>query len=142
MKPVNTICIVDDDKIFQFLIKKQIENKKLANNVITFSDGEEAISFFREAINSDPNILPDIILLDLNLPTMDGWDFLEGFLVLKPKLPKKIHIYVVSAFMNLSDIDRVMKLKEVSDYMVKPITDQMLIDIVGNLEVLEQKSVI
>lgn len=127
-----TICVVDDDEIYQFVIKSQIESRKLARKILMFSDGELAIDFFKTvADNADE--LPDLVLLDLNMPIMDGWEFLDEFIMLKPKLPKKVTIYVVTSSINQTDIDRAKRISEVTDYIVKPINEETLMDMLLKL---------
>ena len=66
--------------------------------------------------------LPDIIFLDINMPFMDGWQFLEEYTKIKPTLSKQIVIYVVSSSISEYDIERARNNSNVSDYFVKPIT--------------------
>jgi CheY-like chemotaxis protein len=128
-----TVCVVDDDEVYQFVIKSQIESHGLARKILIFSDGELAISFFKDTL-ANAEQLPDIILLDLNMPIMDGWEFLSEYLMLKPRLPKKISIYVVTSSINQTDIDRARNISEVTDYIVKPINEEMLMDMFNKLE--------
>ena len=127
----NTVCVIDDDEIYQFLVRQQIESRKLANKILVFSDGEWAADFFKSEINN-AGALPDVVLLDLNMPIMDGWEFLEEFKALKPLLPKKIAIYVVTSSINQSDINKAKNISEVCDYVVKPMTDKMLVKILAD----------
>ncbi len=119
------VALVDDDIIYRITTKKLIEHKQLANEVMFFSDGEEAIDFLRLKQNT-PTDLPDIILLDINMPVMDGWDFLEEYILLKPKIGKSIMLYIVSSSVSKEDIIRSKKISAVTDYIVKPITDEDL----------------
>lgn len=102
-----------------------------------FSDGEEAIEFF-EANTKSTDKLPDVVFLDINMPIMDGWDFLEEYVKLKPSIEKKITIYVVSSSVHPEDIERATKISEVSDYLIKPVsadeTRQILDKVVTEIE--------
>lgn len=75
MKKFETLYIVDDDDVYQFIAKKTIEQTGLVELIKTFSNGREAIQFLESFIDS-PEFLPEIILLDLTMPVMDGWEFL------------------------------------------------------------------
>jgi CheY-like chemotaxis protein len=132
MTAKGTVCVVDDDAVYQFVIRSQIESYGLARKILVFSDGELAISFLKETMENTEE-LPDIILLDLNMPIMDGWEFLDEYLMLRPKLGKKINIYVVTSSINQTDIDRAKSISEVTDYIVKPINEQMLTDMFAKL---------
>ena len=118
---VNTVCIVDDDQIYQVTSKKMIERINATNNILIFSNGEEAFHFLLQTV-SDTDALPDIIFLDVNMPYMDGWQFLEAFETIKFRLPKKITIYVISSSVSETDIQRAKKIPAVKDYYIKPIS--------------------
>jgi CheY-like chemotaxis protein len=127
------ICIVDDDDIYQFTITRTIQTHKLAKKILIFSDGEEAIKFLIDNLgNSDT--LPDIIFLDINMPIMDGWQFLEEYVMLKPTIGKKITIYMISSSVDPVDLERAKKISTISDYIIKPIDPGMLKEIINSLE--------
>ncbi|WP_055437438.1 response regulator [Lacinutrix algicola] len=129
-------CIVDDDDIYQFAIKKTIESLNLTQKIIAFSDGEEALNFMIENLNNDEE-LPDVILLDINMPIMDGFQFMEEYIQIKPKLGKKITIYMVSSSVDQTDIDRANRISDVSDYIIKPIKPGKIKSIIEKLSMQE-----
>ncbi len=126
------ICIVDDDNVYQFTTTRAIETHKLAKKILVFSDGEEAIQFLMDNIANKEH-LPDVIFLDINMPIMDGWQFLEEYVMLKPKIGKKITIYMISSSVDPVDLARAKKISEISDYIVKPINPEMLKEIINLL---------
>ncbi len=127
------ICIVDDDSVYQFTTTRTIETHKLAKKILIFSDGEQAIQFLIDNIfNSDD--LPDIIFLDINMPVMDGWQFLEEYVTLKPNLSKKITIFMISSSVDPTDLEKAKKISEISDYIIKPITPTALKEIISAIE--------
>lgn len=108
--------------IYQFAIKLTIQQLELAQNVITFSNGELAVNFFQENLLNEAS-LPDIILLDINMPIMDGWDFLNWFAAQKHKLPREIPIFMVSSSIDWRDIEKAKSYSAVVDYLSKPLTE-------------------
>ncbi|WP_281502604.1 response regulator [Arenibacter sp. F20364] len=126
------VCIVDDDDIYQFTMVKTLKSLRLAENIMTFSDGEEALDFMLDNLHNDKE-LPDVIFLDIDMPIMDGFQFMEEYVKLKPSLGKKITIYMVSSSVDPVDIERAKKISEIADYMVKPITHNQLRNIVEEL---------
>lgn len=127
MKKIKTLCLVDDDDIFQLITQRVIQQTNLVDSIKIFSSGLDAMIFLKSVAQNAAQ-LPEIILLDLNMPVMDGWEFLEEFTLLKPRLEKKITIYVVSSSIAPSDIERAEAINEVTDYIIKPITTEKLLD--------------
>lgn len=133
MKNLYNICIIDDDSIYQYTITKTIKAYNLANDIMVFSDGEEALDFFIRNLDSSEN-LPDIILLDINMPIMDGFQFMEEYIKIKPRVGKKISIYMVSSSVDSNDIEKAKRIGEISDYIIKPIKPGELISIVNSFQ--------
>jgi CheY-like chemotaxis protein len=99
------IALVDDDSIFQFTATRLLESSKLAQNILHFENGAEALTFLREkALQKE--FLPDYLFLDINMPFVDGWMFLEDFTTLKSSLAKDISIYMVSSSIDPRDLNR------------------------------------
>jgi CheY-like chemotaxis protein len=125
---IEIIYVVDDDDIYQYAVKKKILKRKLSAEVNTFKNGKDAIMHLGEVVKAG-GPLPDVIFLDLNMPIMDGWDFLNEYARLQPLVNKKILLYIVSSSIQDSDIDRARSMYGVTDYIVKPIDDERLDDI-------------
>ena len=132
MNTIRTLSIIDDDEIFVFLTKKAIQQTNLINLIKVFGNGLDAINFLKENIHN-PASLPEIILLDLSMPIMDGWEFLEEYLLFMPKLSRKIIIYIVSSSISPFDIVKARSTSAVTDFIIKPITKEKLIDIIKKL---------
>lgn len=128
-----SVAIIDDDKIFQQIIKKTIGQIETIENIYTFSDGKEAIDYFG-IYSSDVKMLPDVIFLDLNMPNMNGWEFLEAYFLLEPNLAKKSTIYIVSSSVDPNDLIKVKASNEVSDYLVKPLNIEFFTQILRPTE--------
>jgi len=94
MKKINTICIIDDDPITVFGIKKMLNAIGVAEEIKTYVNGKQAIDEITAMFENNEEI-PEVIFLDINMPIMDGWQFLEKFIALPIK--KKIKINVVTS---------------------------------------------
>ncbi len=120
---IGLACIIDDDSMYVNLIKKIIEAKNLCNNLMVFQNGKDALDYFEVILNNlDKKSIPEIIFLDLNMPVMDGWEFLENFTRIKNKLEKTITLYIVSSSINPVDVEKAKGINSVKDYLVKPVT--------------------
>ncbi|WP_090298219.1 response regulator [Flagellimonas zhangzhouensis] len=126
MKTIDTLYLIDDDDTYQFIVQKTLNSLNLINSIKIFSNGKAAIDFL-EATLDDIAKIPDVILLDLTMPIMDGWQFLEHYLRFRPRIGKKVVIYVVSSSIDPRDMQRAKSISEVTDYVVKPLSKSKLI---------------
>lgn len=117
------IALVDDDSIFQLIATRTIKGANITDRIIQFNNGAEALKYFEMNFEVAER-LPDILLLDINMPYVDGWMFLEDFEKLQPKLSKNVTIYMVSSSIDPEDINRAKRNKLVSDYLVKPVSKE------------------
>ncbi len=126
------IFLVDDDKVFVFLTKKTIREADSTAEIKVFEDGELILNYLKGAVDN-PALLPDIIFLDLSMPVMDGWKFLEAFLLLEPKIEKKIPIYLVTSSISPHDIERAKNISVVSDFIIKPLAREKVTELIRSL---------
>jgi len=127
------ICVVDDDNIFQFTMKLSLKPIDNIDEIRFFSDGLAAIDYILDNFNN-PKKIPDIIFLDINMPVMDGYQFIEEYRKIKSKLSKKIIIYMLSSSIDPVDLEKVELIDEVSYYITKPIKQDVLKDLFQELE--------
>jgi CheY-like chemotaxis protein len=129
MEPTKFL-LVDDDKIFVFLATKIIQSVDHPSTVEVFQDGLEILDHLKE-IADKPELLPDIIFLDLNMPVIDGWGFLKEYLSLNMK--KNISIYLVSSSISPHDIERAKEIPAVTDFIIKPLMKEKVVEVLSNL---------
>ena len=126
MRKVETICIVDDDSLYTLLLRKKIEKLNLCNNIVAHPDGEAAIEAIKNLLASGSS-LPDVILLDINMPIMNGWEFMEAFAKLLPQIRKNVAIYIASSSIAQEDRQRAQANAYIRNYITKPLeTDTLL----------------
>ncbi|GAC1441268.1 MAG: response regulator [Sediminibacterium sp.] len=113
------VCLVDDDRIYHFTARKMLESTGLTKQIQSFYDGSEAFFYLNDPGNTEQ--LPDVIFLDINMPVMNGWDFLEVYQQLSKTLPKHIRIYVVSSSVDSADVRRSEIYDTVTGYIIKPV---------------------
>lgn len=129
-KKIDTAYIVDDDSVYVFGLQKLISLRGLCKNVFVFQNGFEAVKHI-ESIAFANELLPDVILLDINMPVMDGWQFMDEFIKIEPSMGKKITIYMVSSSIEDDDLKRAKAISQITNYIVKPITLPQLTEIFG-----------
>jgi two-component system, chemotaxis family, chemotaxis protein CheY len=119
-KSLFNVCLIDDDRIYQFTAKKVLESTKLATQILSFTNGADGLSFIHTNLTKK-DVLPDVIFLDINMPIMDGWQFLKEFALLETKLPKPIRIFMVSSSVDDYDIKKSKEHTCITNYVIKPI---------------------
>ncbi|MFV5695574.1 response regulator [Flavobacterium sp. LB3P122] len=115
--------IIDDDKMSVKLISILISKNKFCEDVQPFYNAQAALDKLKQNCTENKN-LPDAILLDLNMPIMDGWQFLDQFVLLPIK--KEISIFIITSSIDPIDIEMAKKYSVVKDYIMKPITTEKL----------------
>ena len=125
------IWVVDDDVIYQTIINKLIKKSGVFSAHSSFMNGKEALNTLNNTIGEN-DFLPDIILLDINMPVMDGWEFMEEIKMIKSKISKKIIIYIVSSSIAIEDKNKSKTFADIIGYIPKPISVDDLLTIVAN----------
>lgn len=121
MKTTSLACIIDDDNLYVTLLKRIIVTRKLCEKLIVFNDGKQSMDYFENLLlNLNEEEIPDIIFIDLNMPVMDGWEFIERFTKIEKKFDKTITLYIVSSSIDPVDISRAKSLSNIKDYLIKP----------------------
>ena len=128
MSLLKTVALIDDDPVYTQTFKNLLGSWQIPNSFRFFNSSQEALKFIQL---KEASHLPDILLLDLNMPVMDGWRFIENFIHIAPDLPKKISIYLVSSSIWEEDIKRAQKNKLIKEFIIKPISKEKLQEILS-----------
>ncbi|MGN7205150.1 response regulator [Pedobacter sp. SAFR-022] len=129
---MKNVWLIDDDEVFVFLTKKLIARSELEVTVETYINGQDAIEQL-QSLAEDENALPDIILLDLNMPVMDGWEFLKAYEDINFSNPNKIHLYIVTSSISPYEVERAKQIPAVQEFIVKPMVKDKFIDLIAAL---------
>ena len=123
MHKIGLIYIIDDDDIFVFVLRKLLQKSKRFDEVINIGNGLEAIDLLVNEFETNKK-LPDIIFLDLNMPVLDGWQFLDQV----EKLPFKelLRIYIISSSIDVKEIEKSKTYSTVKSFVSKPLTLEWL----------------
>jgi response regulator of citrate/malate metabolism len=132
-KKLSNLWIIDDDPMTSFYIKRLAELGEFANIISIYNQAQGAVDYLLHHKKYDEH-LPDIILLDIYMPELDGWGFLDAFQKIAGQLSKKIEIYIISSSYHPKDVNRAKLIPEVKDYLQKPITLDALRNIVVRFE--------
>lgn len=127
---MKSIFLVDDDPLFVFLTRMIISSTGTTSEISEFRDGQMALDFLNNNANS-PELLPDIIFLDLSMPVMDGWEFLKEYVLFEPSLKKRITLYIVSSSISPHEVERAKTFRVVSDFLIKPLEEGRIAEIIN-----------
>ena len=126
MSKFKDVFVVDDDKVYHFIIKKLLTKNNIDVKPSFYLNGLEAIEEIKGKIKLGIS-LPDLILLDINMPIMDGWQFLDELKKTNVIVDKNTTIYLVSSSDSVSDISKAKEYQDqIKDYFFKPMTAEDL----------------
>ena len=120
------ILIVDDDKVVSLLHKNHIRHFNASCSPVSCYNGKEALEYLLEKDKKGNNYL---IFLDLNMPVVNGWEFLEQ--LEKQLLQSNIYIIIVTSSINAKDEARALKFKNVISFCKKPLTEDSIRSIIS-----------
>lgn len=116
------ILLVDDDEATNFVHKILIRKFDCAEKVIAVHNGKEALDYLKNNINQ----MPELVLTDINMPAMSGWEFLEEFEKSDPEIKNVIVIVMLTTSLNPDDRERAKSIKCLRGYESKPLTSYTL----------------
>lgn len=128
MKQLNCIMLIDDNKIDNFFHERVIRKNNAAKEVIAMESGQAAIDHIKAR---DAVLQPELIFLDINMPGMDGWEFIEHYKLLDNSLQKAMIVVMLTTSDNPDDIARARTQGILSDFKTKPLTKEMLEDVIN-----------
>jgi CheY-like chemotaxis protein len=112
------VYVVDDDEIFHFILKKMLQQQTDNLEVTSFLCAEDALEQLQHLSQYH---LPSLIILDMNMQRMNGWDFIEAYRGIKPTLMQNIPIIMCSSSMDMRDMQKVQRTPELMAYITKPL---------------------
>lgn len=116
---LGNVMLIDDSKVDNFVNSKVLELSEKAENIQVYDDAYKALEYL-----DTTSVFPDVIFLDIYMPIMNGFDFLEDFTKLKKRGSTKIYL-LSSAYDNL-EIKKLKKYDWISGYIVKPLTHETI----------------
>ena len=128
MRKLNHILLIDDDTINNFINEKLLKKLNIANKISVALNGEEALNFLKQ-ICVEVNECPELILLDINMPVMDGFEFLEEFEKLPPHVHEHCPIIMLSSSIDPGDQERADNNRFVKKFINKPINKDKVLEL-------------
>ncbi len=122
---MSRVFIIDDDPIHQRIAQIMISKHELFDGYSSYNDASLALEYLKTNVQN-PELLPDVILLDLNMPVIDGWDFLEAFEKFQAQLSKSIRVFIVTSSVDEKDKLRSQTFSFVKGFISKPLSPDII----------------
>lgn len=126
-KELNSIMLVDDNPDDNFIHARAIKKVYPACVVLIMNSGEEALAYLEA--RKEPH--PELLFLDINMPGMNGWEFLDLYCKLDKELQINTVIIMLTTSDNSDDVQKAKMMNSISDYITKPLTQEKLHSICG-----------
>jgi len=122
---IGLVMLVDDNDIDNFISRRIIEISKFASDVEIKNSGKSALEYL-EINKENPDLLPEIIFLDINMPIVDGFVFLYEFENFNDLVKNKCKVIILSSSDNMRDINKIINNDHVIKFITKPLTETAL----------------
>ena len=123
-----SVMLIDDSSIDNFITTRMIEQSELTKDILVMESSRKALHFLKEH-QTNLQDLPDLIFLDLNMPVVDGFDFLSEFSLFPEKIKSKCQIVVLTSSDKTEDIHTIINNRLVKRYLIKPLSIESLDDL-------------
>ncbi|MCG2419859.1 response regulator [Aequorivita sp. F47161] len=122
----NRFIVVDDDRISNLICELACRRFSSLPEIKTFLDPHEALSFIKDAYTNSQNSTPTMLFLDINMPVISGWDFLDIFNELPPHIRQQFSIYILTSSLEQRDVEKAEAHKYVKGLLSKPLSAETI----------------
>ncbi|MDZ4757373.1 MAG: response regulator [Bacteroidota bacterium] len=126
---INSVFLIDDEPMFNLINQKILQIAKFTNNVYCYVDASTALKELRQLIDLDLSSFPNIIFLDINMPGMDGWEFLDAFSNFPINVKQYCKVYLLTSSIDPIDIGKSHNYDLIYDFISKPLSIEKLASI-------------
>lgn len=138
---IGEVFLVDDDDIVKMVASKILKSIGFENTISQFDNGKTALAEIRKRIADQtlyPSSAPVLLLLDINMPIMDAWGFLEEFTKLDQEIKNHFLISIITSSIDSNDRNMAFSYPDVKDYITKPLSGKHVIDFLSKHKLYEE----
>lgn len=121
------VVIIDDDDIFLFLCSKALENVGFTEEIKKFTDGKKGLQYLLKELAGEEHF-PTLLMIDINMPLVSGWEIVEALETKKPALTEKCKIFILSSSIDTRDKERALAYKTVAGFIIKPVSESYFLE--------------
>lgn len=125
MKKLDTILLIDDDPATNFLHKYVLQKESCAENIVSFQSAEEALEYIKDTIKNGFHF-PELIFLDINMPRMNGWEFIEEYNKISKQNKISKIVVMLTTSLDTKDREKAESIKEINEFLSKPLTPEKI----------------
>lgn len=119
------VAIIDDDDIFIFLCTRALDNLGYTEDIKKFTDSKKGLEYLT-SLQEDESNFPSMILVDINMPGLSGWDIVESLEKLNSEVVRKCKVFILSSSLDDKDRDKALNFDMVTDFIAKPLSEPQL----------------
>lgn len=120
---INLIMLIDDDNLQNLINQKIISRLECARKTQVFQYADEALAYFEKHIQN-PEAQPELIMLDINMPQKNGWEFLQDFRQIARDLAKPPIIFMLTSSLHPDDLAKAKSFQEIKEFVNKPLVQE------------------
>ena len=126
---INYVLLIDDDKVTNYYNQRIVNKHEKINDVVAVTSGKNALKYLKEA---EQGLVekPNLIFLDINMPAMNGWEFVEEYKKLNSDFTKDIKLVMLTTSNNPDDYQRSLQIDSIDDFINKPLSKDLLSEII------------
>ncbi|QDH78470.1 response regulator [Echinicola soli] len=126
---IKCVLLIDDDEPTNYINEIILKRTGYVDKIVTVQSGMAALEYLK-SVDENENPRPELIFLDINMPGISGWDFLEEYKKLPPHQKAKNVVVMLTKSINLDDDEKSKTYQEISEYRSKPLTQDKISDII------------
>ena len=130
-RKLNTILLIDDDEATNFMHERIIKKAEVTDNIVVVENGEEAMDYIDKAVKGEVGF-PEIIFLDINMPRMNGWEFLEEYEKATIEMGTRCNVVVMlTTSLNPADREKAEQIGSICQFHTKPLSGDVVEQVVN-----------